>query len=170
MRRGFNGLAAAVLAAGAAIALPQSTQAQSAFRMVLINDLSSLDPVQSTAAFVRNHGFLVYDQLYALDSNGAAQPQMVESGTASADGRTHRFTLRPGLAFHDGTPVTAADAVQSIRRWAERDVVGKALAAATAEMRVIDARTFEIALGRPFALVTEALARPTASASAKVRR
>lgn len=164
MRRGFNGLAAAVLAAGAAIALPQSTQAQSAFRMVLINDLSSLDPVQSTAAFVRNHGFLVYDQLYALDSNGAAQPQMVESGTASADGRTHRFTLRPGLAFHDGTPVTAADAVQSIRRWAERDVVGKALAAATAEMRVIDARTFEIALSRPFALVTEALARPTASA------
>jgi peptide/nickel transport system substrate-binding protein len=34
---------------------------------VLINDLASLDPVQSTAAFVRNHGFMVYDQLFALD-------------------------------------------------------------------------------------------------------
>jgi peptide/nickel transport system substrate-binding protein len=150
-------VAASAIALGAGAAL-----AQSSLRIVLVNDLASLDPVQSTAAFVRNHGFMVYDQLFALDSQGVARPQMVE--THAVDGSTHRFTLRAGLAFHDGAPVTAADAVQSIRRWAERDVVGRALAAATAEMRVVDARTFEIVLARPFALVTEALARPTASA------
>lgn len=159
MRWILGWMAVALLALGA-----NAAQAQSTLRIVLINDLSSLDPVQSTAAFVRNHGFMVYDQLYGLDSAGVARPQMVESGTVGADGMTHRFTLRPGLAFHDGAPVTAADAVQSIRRWAERDVVGKALAAATAEIRVVDARSFEIVLNRPFALVTEALARPTASA------
>jgi peptide/nickel transport system substrate-binding protein len=138
--------------------------AQSTLRIVLINDLASLDPVQSTAAFVRNHGFFVYDQLFALDQSGTPRPQMVETHSASADGMTHRFTLREGLAFHDGTPVTAADAVQSIRRWAERDVVGRALMGATASLAVTDVRSFELVLKLPFALVTEALARPTASA------
>ena len=42
--------------------------AETTLKVVLINDLGSLDPVQSTAAFVRNHGFMVYDQLFALDS------------------------------------------------------------------------------------------------------
>ncbi|WP_431285338.1 ABC transporter substrate-binding protein [Humitalea sp. 24SJ18S-53] len=151
-----------------ALLLPLAAQAQPApsgtLRIVLINDLSSLDPVQSTAAFVRNHGFMVYDQLFALDSQGVARPQMVDVHEASADGMSHRFTLRDGLAFHDGQPVRAADAVQSIRRWGERDVVGRALLAATAALEVVDDKTFVIRLSRPFALVTEALARPTASA------
>jgi peptide/nickel transport system substrate-binding protein len=154
------------LAAGAAFALAAAgpAAAQSTLRVVLINDLASLDPVVSTAAFVRNHGFMVYDQLFALDSQGVARPQMVEQHEVSADGLMHRFTLRDGLAFHDGQPVRAADAVASIRRWAQRDIVGRALAAATASLDVVDEKTFTIRLARPFALVTEALARPTASA------
>ena len=130
----------------------------------MINDLTSLDPVQSTAAFVRNHGFLVYDQLMALDSKGVAQPEMVQSFTKSDDGKTWRFTLRPGLQFSDGTPVRAADAVASIKRWEQRDVVGKALLAATASLEVVDDSSFTLTLAHPFALVTEALARPTGSA------
>ncbi len=139
-------------------------RSETTLKIVLVNDLASLDPVQSTAAFVRNHGFLVYDQLFALDSKGDPQPEMVESFTKSTDGRAWRFTLRPGQTFHDGSPVRAADAVASIKRWAQRDVVGKALMAATASIDVVDERTFTITLARPFALVTEALARPTASA------
>ncbi len=159
-RRWIGALAGLALGAAQAVAQP----APNTLRIVLINDLASLDPVQSTAAFVRNHGFLVYDQLFAFDSQGVARPQMVERHETSADGRTHRFTLREGLAFHDGAPVRAADAVASIRRWAQRDVVGRALAAATASMDVVDEKTFTIVLSRPFALVAEALARPTASA------
>lgn len=153
-----------LLAAAALSLAPGLAAAQSTLRVVLINDLASLDPVNSTAAFVRNHGFMVYDQLFALDSQGVARPQMVQSHEPSADGMSHRFTLREGLAFHDGTPVRAADAVASIRRWSQRDIVGRALAAATAAMEVVDEKTFTIRLSRPFALVAEALARPTASA------
>ena len=71
------------LAAMALAALPGVAAAQSAstLRVVLVNDLASLDPVVSTAAFVRNHGFLNYDQLFALDSKGEAQPQMVGAWT-----------------------------------------------------------------------------------------
>lgn len=157
-------LTAAALAASLAAPAVAQPAPPSTLRIVLINDLASLDPVVSTAAFVRNHGFMVYDQLFALDSKGEAKPQMVERHEASDDAMTHRFTLREGLAFHDGQPVRAADAVASIRRWGQRDVVGRALAAATAAMEVVDERTFTIRLSRPFALVTEALARPTASA------
>ncbi|WP_043339862.1 ABC transporter substrate-binding protein [Belnapia moabensis] len=153
------------LLAGAALAalcaLPAAAQT---LRVVLVNDLASLDPVQSTAAFVRNHGFMVYDQLFALDSKGEPQPQMVDSFDRSPDGMRWRFSLREGLAFHDGSPVRAADAVASIKRWAQRDVVGRALAAATASLEAVDDRSFTLTLARPFALVTEALARPTASA------
>ena len=87
------------LLAGAALsamlALPAAAQT---LRVVLVNDLASLDPVQSTAAVVRNHGFMVYDQLFALDSKGEPQPQMVESFDRSPDGMRWRFTLREGLA------------------------------------------------------------------------
>ncbi|WP_431269843.1 ABC transporter substrate-binding protein [Dankookia sp. P2] len=157
-------LAATALGALLAAPLAGPVAAETTLKIVLINDLGSLDPVQSTAAFVRNHGFMVYDQLFALDSKGEAQPQMVGRFERSPDGMAWKFTLREGLAFHDGAPVRAADAVASIRRWAQRDVVGKALAAATARLEVVDDRTFSLALARPFALVTEALARPTASA------
>jgi peptide/nickel transport system substrate-binding protein len=138
--------------------------ADSTLRIVLRNDLASIDPVASTATFARNHGFLVYDQLYGLDTKGEPQRQMVGSEEVSADGRQWRFTLRDGLLFQDGSAVRAADAVASIRRWSQRDVVGRALAAATAKMEVVDDKTFIIELSRPFALVKQALARPTASA------
>jgi len=154
------------LALAVAFALPARSEPapKTTLRIVLINDLASLDPVQSTAAFVRNHGFLVYDQLFALDSHGVAQPQMVGAYEVSPDAMSYRFTLRDGLVFHDGQPVRAVDAVASIRRWSQRDIVGKALASATAALEVVDEKTFTLRLSRPFALVTEALARATASA------
>jgi peptide/nickel transport system substrate-binding protein len=145
-------------------ALAKPAAAETILRVVEVSPLTSLDPVISTAAFVRNHGFLVYDQLYALDSKGVPRPQMVENAAISADGLTYVFTLREGLAFHDGSKVRAADAVASIRRWQQRDVVGKALAAATASLDVTDERSFTLKLSRPFGLVLDALARPTASA------
>ncbi len=165
-KRRFTMLAAAALAL---LAAPRPAPAQQpapsgTLRVVLVNSLASVDPVVSTAAFVRNHGFFVYDQLFGLDSQGEARPQMVERFEVTPDRMTYRFTLRDGLVFHDGQPVRAADAVASIRRWGQRDIAGRALLAATGAMEVVDDKTFTIRLARPFGLVTEALARSTASA------
>jgi peptide/nickel transport system substrate-binding protein len=157
-------LAAGLLALGLSAGTARAQPAAPPLRVVLTNELTSIDPVLSTAAFVRNHGFMVYDQLFALDGKGLPQPQMVGAHNISADSMEHRFTLRDGLAFHDGAPVRAADAVASIRRWGQRDVVGKALMASTAALEVVDDKTFVLKLSRPFGLVTEALARATASA------
>jgi len=55
-------------------------------RAVPIGDLRTLDPIWTTAYITRNHGYLVYDTLFALDANNIPQPQMVESYQVSGDG------------------------------------------------------------------------------------
>jgi peptide/nickel transport system substrate-binding protein len=50
--------------------------------------------------------------------------------------------LRDGLAWHDGQPVTAADCVASINRWAAKDTAGQKLMTFVSDLKVIDAKTF----------------------------
>ena len=84
------------------------------------SDLKILDPIWTTAYIVRNHGYMVYDTLFATDAKGEIKPQMVDKYDVSADKLTHTFTLRDGLLWHDGQPVTAEDCVASIKRWARQ--------------------------------------------------
>src|ERR1700712_111497 len=74
-------------------------------------NLTSLDPIWTTANVTRNHAWLVYDVLYGMDARFQPQPQMAEGHTVEDDGRIYTFTLRPGLRFHDGEPVRAQDCV-----------------------------------------------------------
>ena len=92
------------------------------------SDLKILDPIWTTAYIVRNHGYLIYDTLFALDGKLEPQPQMVESWTVSDDKLTWTFKLRDGLKWHDGTPVTSADVVPSIKRFTDKDAQGGLLA------------------------------------------
>lgn len=153
---------AAVLALS--LLVPFAARAETSLTAVMATELTVLDPVFTTAAITRTHGFMVYDQLFALDAKGEPKPQMVERWERSPDGLRWEFTLRPGLLFHDGAPVRAADAVASIRRWAGRDTTGRALAAAGMTLSVLDQRTFSLTLRRPFAPVLNALAKASANA------
>ncbi len=132
---------------------------ETVLRVVPHADLRNTDPVWTTAYITRNHGYMVYDTLFALDEEFNVQPQMVDRWLVSADGLTWRFVLRDGLTWHDGQPVTAADCVASLRRWGARDGMGQKLADATRAWRVIDARTFELELVAPYGLVLESLGK-----------
>ena len=44
------------------------------------------------------------------------EPRLAEAYAVSADGRTYTFTIRPGVRFHDGTPLDAAAAAWSFQR------------------------------------------------------
>ena len=109
-------------------------QAQTTLRVVNHSDLKILDPIWTTAYIVRNHGYMIYDTLFALDGNLEVKPQMVDKWTTSDDKLTWTFTLRDGLEFHDGTPVTAEDVVPSLKRWAVRDPLGQMLWTKVAEV------------------------------------
>src|SRR5262249_10255123 len=71
------------------------------------SDLKVVDPIWTSALISVNHGYMIYDTLFALDDELAVQPQMVDRYETSADKLTWTFTLRDGLAWHDGQPVTA---------------------------------------------------------------
>ncbi len=63
---------------------------------------------------------LVYDTLMWRDANGIPRPWLARSVTRSQDGRRVTVTLRPGLRWHDGRPVTAADVAFTFRYMAAR--------------------------------------------------
>src|SRR3546814_6975 len=88
-------------------------QAGSVLRVIPHSDLKNLDPIWTTAYITRNHGYLIYDTLFAMDADFKPQPQMVDTWTVSEDEKTWTFKLRDGLTFHDGAPVTAEDCVRS---------------------------------------------------------
>jgi peptide/nickel transport system substrate-binding protein len=148
-------LSAAVAVAALALASPASGATQ--LNVVSDGDMQSLDPIWTTVGYAYAHGSAIYDMLFGLDENGVIHPQMVGSHTVSSDGMTWTFKLRPGLKWHDGSPVTARDVVPSIKRWAARMPVGTALISRVAEMKVVGDDTWQIVLKEKFGPVAEAL-------------
>jgi peptide/nickel transport system substrate-binding protein len=151
-------LAATAIALGLGAAGPALAQ-QKVLKFIPHANLSSIDPITTTGYIVRNHGYLVYDTLFATDANFKIQPQMVEKWTGTPDALRWEFTLREGLKFHDGAPVTPADVIASLRRWSARDTFGQALAASVDAYEAVDGRTFAIKLKKPFPLMIEALGK-----------
>ncbi|MFG1357344.1 ABC transporter substrate-binding protein [Xanthobacter pseudotagetidis] len=151
-------LAAALL--GLAILVAQA-QAQTTLRVVPQFDLKILDPIWTTAFTTRNHGYMIYDTLFGVDEAGKPQPQMVGAFEASPDKTVWTFTLRDGLAFHDGAPVTSEDVVASLARWAKRDSLGQKMYAVLDKAEVVDAKTFRLTFSRPFTMTLEALSKPS---------
>ena len=151
-----SALAASLMAlAPAALAQPKT------LRFVAHADVKIIDPTFTTAYISRNFGYMVYDTLFAQDAKGVPKPQMVDKWTTSKDGKQWSFTLRPGLKFSDGNAVTAADCVASLQRWSGRDSIGRAMTAAGAEWKTVDANTFTLSLKEPFGLVLDGLAKPS---------
>jgi peptide/nickel transport system substrate-binding protein len=127
---------------------------------VMHSDLRVIDPIITTAYISRDHGYMVYDTLLAMDSSFKVQPQMAEF-KVSDDKLTYTFTLRDGLKWHDGQPVTAEDCVASLRRWGKRDGMGQKLMDFVASLDATDARTITLKLREPYGLVLESIGKPS---------
>ncbi len=145
-----------LMACGTAVAAHAQT-----LKVVMHSDLKTLDPLVSTTYIVRNHGLMVWDQLLAFDEKGVVRPQMAQKWEVSKDALTYTFTLRDGLEWHDGTPVTAEDCVASIKRFAQRDPSGLRMAPFVKAYQVVDPKTFRIVLNDPYGLLLETLAKPS---------
>jgi peptide/nickel transport system substrate-binding protein len=131
--------------------------------VVMHSDLRVIDPIYTTAYIARDHGYMVYDTLLATDSHQQIRPQMAD-WKISDDKLTYTFTLRDGLKWHDGQPVTAEDCVLSMKRWSARDAMGQKLMDFTASLEATDAKTITLKLREPYAYVLESLAKPSAMA------
>ena len=153
-------------ASAAAAALPRISIAQPAnarvLRFVPQANLTVLDPIITTAAVTANHGWMVWDTLFGVNTAQEPKPQMAEGYTISDDGRTWLIKLRDGLKWHDGEPVRAQDCAPSLARWAARDTFGQTVAKVVDQWGFADDKTIKVTLKRPFPLLADALAKPDA--------
>jgi peptide/nickel transport system substrate-binding protein len=147
------------LALSTALAFPSMADAKT-ITAVMHSDLRVTDPIITTAYITRDHGYMVYDTLLATDSNFKIQPQMAE-WKVSDDKLTYTFTLRDGLKWHDGAPVTAEDCVASLQRWGKRDGMGQKLMSFTASIEATDPKTITLKLKEPYGLVLESIGKPS---------
>jgi peptide/nickel transport system substrate-binding protein len=151
-------------AAAAAAALPASAQAQGAapkgvLKVIPHAALTTLDPVATTGYIVRDHGYMIWDTLFAMNDKLEVQPQMASGVEVSADKLTYRIGLRDGLAWHDDTPVTSADCVPSLERWGKVDGMGQRLMSYVEGISADGPKTIVIKLKRPYGSVLESIGK-----------
>src|SRR5215831_5633111 len=157
----------AFAAGTAALVLSLAPQAEAddkkLLRFVQNGNLTILDPIWTTAYVTRDHGYMVYDTLFSTDENNQVKPQMVDKYDLSEDKLTWTFTLRDGLEWHDGQPVTAEDCVASIKRWSARDGMGQKLMSFVAEIKATGTKTFVMRMKEPYGLVLATLGKSTSN-------
>ena len=81
MAHGMTRREFAALSGAGLVALASGRRALGAdskdLRLIVRTDLRVLDPIWTTAYVSRNHGYMIFDTLFALDSKFKPQPQMV---------------------------------------------------------------------------------------------
>jgi peptide/nickel transport system substrate-binding protein len=161
LRRPRPAMASAIAVATLSVALAAASPADAkTITAVMHSDLRVIDPGFTTAYITRDHGYMVYDTLLAEDSSFRIQPQMAD-WKVSDDKLTYTFTLRDGLKWHDGAPVTAEDCVASLKRWGRNDGMGQKLMDFTASIEATDAKTITLKLKEPYGLVLESIGKPS---------
>ncbi len=78
-------------------------------------EATTMDPGRSTQVLTVNYFYHLYDSLTRWDAALQLQPGLATSWRAVND-TTWEFILRPGVKFHDGSPLTAEDVRATIER------------------------------------------------------
>ena len=111
----------------------------------MTQDLASLDPHTDTDAGTRDVVFNLYEGLVKPASDGSLVPAVASEYHISDDAKVYTFTLRDGITFHDGTPVTVEDVKYSIDRSAE--IQGESSAfSMLSDVVIKDDKTIEVVL------------------------
>jgi peptide/nickel transport system substrate-binding protein len=152
-------LTAAAATALAPLARPAIAAGAKPLIFVPQNNLTSLDPVWTTATTTRNFAMMTYDMLYGRDEAFVPRPQMVEGHVIDDDGRRWTMKLRQGMLWHDGTPVLARDCLASLKRWMVRDAVGATINARLDALEATDDQTLTWRFKRPFPLLAHFLSK-----------
>ena len=110
----------------------------------------------------------VYDRLVKLGPDGkSTQPELATSWNVAADGRSATFELRPNVKFSDGTPLTAADVVFSLKRDADQKGSWGFLFSPLSDVTAVNDHEIKIVTSEPFAPLLPALSTFAASIYSK---
>ncbi len=142
-------------------------------------DPRTLDPALATDVPSGRAVAYVFDGLTRFTPDARVAPGLAARWDVSPDGRVYTFHLRPGVRFHDGTPLVARQVVASWARALGPDLKGgnalplyaiqgaRALAAGRtkglAGARALDDSTVQVTLDTALAIFPKLLAMPVAS-------
>src|SRR2546427_3511773 len=131
---------------------------------------SALDPGAALEGTVPLIARQVFDTLVVWREGGTEiEPALATRWTASKDGLVWSFTLREGVKFHDGTPLTATEVAASFERQLQPEAqsTGRAWPAllrgtpgVVKEFRAPSPRTVQIILSQPYSPLLTVLAHP----------
>ena len=105
----------AALALVALLATPALAQKGITVTIAPPADAVTMDPGRSTQVLTVNYFHNLYDTLTRWDTNLKLQPALA-TAWKNVNETTWEFTLRPGVKFHDGSPVTAEDVKATFER------------------------------------------------------
>src|SRR3989338_4328001 len=104
-------LLALLLAAVASEAAAQPVQ----ITIAVPAEATTMDPGRSTQVLTVNYFYNLYDTLTRWDTSLKLQPGLATSWKSLND-TAWEFTLRQGVRFHDGSPLTAEDVKATLER------------------------------------------------------
>lgn len=111
-------------------------------------DVQSFDPHAYNSALNNQFNAFVYEGLVAYDQQFTIEPALASKWTQVEPTRW-RFELRPGVKFHDGTPLTADDVVFSFERALAPSSNFKVLLQGVTGVKKLSASSVEIQLAAP---------------------
>ncbi len=158
-RRAFGvGLAGTAVLAAASRAWAQAPSG-SVLSVATIGEPGPLDPTVATSDLVSIITQHVFETLYCFDGGWQVRPLLADGmPTVSPDAKTYAVKLRPGVRFHDGSPMTSDDAVASLQRWLKLSSRGKQAAPSVAGITADGPLGLTISLNRPYAPLLALLA------------
>jgi len=150
-----------------ALAAAQCAAAETVLRARLASDILSTEPGGKRDGNTDDVLAHVVEGLVAYRENGDVGPMLASSWTVSPDGRTYTFALRRGVVFHNGQPMTADDAVWSIKRYLQPSTHWRCAAdfgehgiARIVSVTAPNPQTVVLTLDRAAPLLLKTLARP----------
>lgn len=131
-------------------------------------DIFTFDPVNTQDDRSIFTELTVYDRLVRLSDDGTnVEPELAVEWSVAADGSSADFTLREGVKFSDGSPLTADDVVFSLTRAIDPASSWGFLFSPVKTVVKVDERTIQLQMSEPFAPLLPALSTFAASIYSK---
>lgn len=150
MKKALSKLTLALVASG----MMFGAQAAS-ITVALDSDPVSLDPHEQLSGGTLQLSHMTFDPLVRYDKKFNIMPRLAQSWT-QVDDTTVRITLRPGVTFHSGNPLTSADVAWTLTRL-HNSADFKGIFSLFEPIKIIDDLTFEVITSQPYPLVMQSL-------------
>ncbi len=123
-------------------------------------DPQTIDWMYTGATATRDIGWHIFETLFALDKDYKPRPMIAKDYEVSDDRKVYTIQIREGLTFHDGSDVTAEDAVASIERWRKVSSVGTIASEYIEHVKAKNDYTVEIKLKEVYNALLNDMAAP----------